>query len=184
MTTMVMVYPRLYVGTLLDYEYVVSKEKGWAVVQACKEPCHREALGYRNRSADKDHPEYLVARRDDRLILNMIDVEDPSYFSREMIDQALDFITEQLNAWKRVFIHCNQGESRAPSIALLYMATRLHALPELSLDAAIFQFRRRYCFYHPRKGIYGHLQQNWDYYVKKGADSYCRNYTSNDNKEK
>jgi hypothetical protein len=57
---MIEVYSKLFVGDELDYERKVSHQTGWATVHACKEPYHREALGYSSRGAPKDHPEYLV----------------------------------------------------------------------------------------------------------------------------
>ena len=42
------------------------------------------------------------------------------------IDQALDFLEFSNKHWrqgKKLLIHCNQGESRAPSLALLFVAT-------------------------------------------------------------
>lgn len=43
-------------------------------VYPCKEPYHRQALGYRGRSAPEGHREHLVARRGYRLILNMAEL--------------------------------------------------------------------------------------------------------------
>ena len=93
---MIEVYPNLFVGDEIDYELDVLAKKGWAVVHACKEPYHRQALGYRGREAPERHPERLVARRGYRLILNMVDARDPELFPKEMIDTALDFIKEDV----------------------------------------------------------------------------------------
>lgn len=67
---MIEVFSGLYVGTQLDFEKIDGR-LGWVVVQACKEPFHRRAVGYVG-NIDPSHSEYLVARRGDRLILNMI----------------------------------------------------------------------------------------------------------------
>ena len=58
---MIEIYPNLFVGDQGDYEYQVKGQDGWAVVHACKEPYHRQLLGYRTRGAPKGHPEYLYA---------------------------------------------------------------------------------------------------------------------------
>ncbi|MBN2006406.1 MAG: dual specificity protein phosphatase family protein [Anaerolineae bacterium] len=159
---MIEVYPNLFVGTQTDYEDDVAHRTGWAVVHACKEPFHRRALGYKGRSVAKDHPEYLVARRGDELSLNIIDADDPAYFAPEMINAALDFIDESLDAGKRVLLHCNLGESRSPSIALFYLAMRRKALPTTSLEAAEVEFRKLYPKYLPKPGIRGYLLQHWN----------------------
>lgn len=168
---MIEVYPNLFVGDQSDYEINVAAQEGWAVVHACKEPYHRQALGYRGRGAPKDHPEYLVARRGNRLILNIVDANDPAFFAKEMIDAALDFIDEALAKGLKVLVQCNQGESRSPSIALLYMAARLGALPTESLESAEEQFKAIYPNYYPKLGIRGHLRQYWQQYCDEKSSS-------------
>jgi len=72
---MIEIYPNLYIGNEDDYESKVRSETGWCVVHACKDPYHRQALGYTGRAAPKEHPEYLIARRDNQLILNLVDAD-------------------------------------------------------------------------------------------------------------
>jgi len=81
-----------------------------------------------------------------------------------MIDAALDFIDEALSKDLKVLVHCDRGESRSPSIALLYMAARLGELPTDSLEAAEEKFRVIYPHYNPQPGIREHLRQNWHRY--------------------
>ncbi len=82
-------------------------------------------------------------------MLNMVDTDSPTFFHKEMLDQALDFIDHMRVSEQNVLVHCNQGESRAPSIALLYMACRLNALPADSLEAAEDEFKQIYPRYRP-----------------------------------
>ncbi len=161
---MIEVYSRLFVGSALDYESTISHQTGWAVVHACKEPYHRQALGYSGRAAPNTHPEYLVAHRGKRLMLNIVDADNPGFFAKSMIDQALDFIEQQYSEELNVLVHCNQGESRGPSIALTYMAARLQALPNESLEAAEQPFKTLYPYYNPKPGIRGHIKQYWQQY--------------------
>jgi hypothetical protein len=95
---MIEVTPNLFVGEQNDYDHDVAHRDGWAVVHACKEPHHRNALGYTGRGAPQDHPEYLVARRGNRLMLNIVDADIPAFFDKTMIDAALDFIDEALES--------------------------------------------------------------------------------------
>lgn len=164
---MIEVCENLFVGNQEDYELHVAQREGWAVVHACKEPYHRQALGYKGRAAPKDHPEYLIARRENRLILNLVDVDNPAFFRTEMITEALDFIDEALESGTKVLVHCNQGESRGPSIALLYMAARRQSLPTESLESAESEFRSLYAGYSPSNGIRGHLRECWQDYCRK-----------------
>jgi hypothetical protein len=158
------VFPNLYVGNAADYELAVRGQVGWCVVHAYKEPYHRQALGYSGSGAPKDHPEYLVARRGEHLILNFIDAPDPRYIPRELIDAALEFIHECLAEGSRVLVHCNQGESRAPTLALLYLVKYTIELPG-DMRGAIDEFRRRYPPYNPAGGVRGFTVANWTAYA-------------------
>jgi protein-tyrosine phosphatase len=96
-----------------------------------------------------------------------VDANDPSFFAKEMIDKALDFIDENLSNGKKVLIHCNQGESRSPSIALVYLASRTDVLPRDSLEEAEIKFRSFYPLYDPKPGLREHIRQNWRQYCSK-----------------
>ncbi|MGI6154113.1 MAG: phosphatase [Christensenellaceae bacterium] len=156
---MVEVYPHLLVGDRADFERTVRHQQGWCVVQACKEPYHRQALGYRGKGAPKDHPEYLLARRGNRLILNMVDADNPDYIPRKLVDAALHFIHESLPSSK-VLVHCNQGMSRSVGIAMLYLAAFTDALPT-DFGEAEAEFRRRYPNYAPAAGVRGYMVRHW-----------------------
>lgn len=158
---MIKIDENLFVGSLTDYESNQSDEDFY-FVQACKEPCHRKALGYTGRSADPNDPEYLMAYRDRRLILNMVDVANGKYFDHSMFVNSLAFIDEHLQNGKKVLIHCNLGISRSPSIGLLYLATKGKINNE-NFKAAEEDFVKIYPSYAP-SGIKEFLTLNWDYF--------------------
>ena len=155
----------IYIGTEQDYESFVKYQPDWYVVHACKDPYHRQLLGYKGRGAPKDNPEYLKARRGNRLFLNLVDVEDPAYVSKEIIDVALSFIDEAVASGKNCLIHCNQGESRSPSIGLLYLASK-KKIPNASLLEAEAAFRTLYPMYNPKGGMRGFMESHWNEYTK------------------
>ena len=163
---MIKVSNNLFIGSEVDYEGIVKREGGWHVVHACKEPYHRKLLGYTGRAAPKTHPEYLVAVRGDRLFLNLIDAADPAYIPKEIIDAALGFVDTALQSGGRVLVHCNQGESRSPSIGLLYLAVHTKLLPITSLAHAEAEFRKLYPSYNPKGGMRGFLLKYWDHYTQ------------------
>ncbi|HVB74182.1 MAG TPA: hypothetical protein VNE38_11565 [Ktedonobacteraceae bacterium] len=166
---MLEVYPGLYVGNQNDYDYDVSRRTGWAVVHACKEPYHSQALGYPPGKSAPKGQYYYVVQLENRLILNMVDAPNPAFFNKiEMIDKALNFIGQMRIREMNTLIHCNQGESRGPSIALLYMAARLNALPTDSLEVAEQKFCLIYPNYFPKPGIRGHLSRYWQQYCADG----------------
>lgn len=159
---MIEVAPLLFVGNQLDYEKHVKGKDGWAVLHACKEPYHREAVGYAGRGlADRDHPEYVVARRGDRMMLNMIDAPKPEFFRDDMIEAGIRFIDEQRNRKLNVLVHCNQGGSRAPSLALLYLRRHSERFEDMSFEEAEDVFRACYPNYLPANGIRAYVEQHW-----------------------
>lgn len=163
---MIEVFSNLYIGTVDDYEFRVKNQEGWSVVHACKEPYHRRELGYKSQGAPKEHPEYLIAKRENRLILNLVDAPNPAYIPKEIIDAALGFIHNGLNEGGKVLIHCNLGESRSPSIGLLYLAIHTEKFSKEFVTAEN-EFRQIYPLYNPGAGMKGFLVQNWSTYVRE-----------------
>src|SRR5947209_1940983 len=106
---MIEVFPNLFIGTRNDYETSVAGQAGWAIVHACKEPYHRRAVGYKGWNAPKNHPEFLLARRDNRLMLCLLDLPVPWFIRKEMLDQTLDFIEQMHSRQSRVLVHCLRG---------------------------------------------------------------------------
>ncbi len=164
---MIEVYNGLFVGNERDYEGDVRGQPNWRVVHACKEPYHRRELGYSGRAASKTHPEYLFARRGDRLILNLVDAPDPTYIPKEVVDAALDFIDLSLNETRRVLVHCNEGGSRAPSIAFLYLVARTERFVALGEQAALTEFRSLYPAFNPAAGMLGFIRANFPSYCRR-----------------
>jgi len=158
---MIEIYPNLFVGADSDFEDFVKFKSDWWVIHACKYPYHRDLLGYKSRGAPKNHPEYLLARRENRLFLNLIDVEDPAFVSEKIIDTAMSFISEALQVGDKILVHCNLGGSRGPSIGLLYLATNTDVLPKTSLHDAEMEFLKIYPKYAPKRGIREFVRINW-----------------------
>lgn len=159
---MIEVHPNLFVGDEID-EQRLCREPGWFFIHACKEPYHRRALGYTGRAAPKDHPEYLIARRDGHLILNLVDVDDVNYIAVEIVDAALEAIHRNLGSAK-VLLHCNQGQSRSPSIALLYLTRHTDRFAGMALSDALKTFQTIYPPYSPARGMVDYVRLNWDRY--------------------
>ena len=151
----------LFVGNLIDFENN-QFDPDFCFVQACKEPCHRKAVGYTGRAPEKSHPEYLIALRERKIILNMIDPPTGKYFENILFESSLNFINEHLKNEKKVLIHCNQGKSRSPSIGLLYLATQGKIRNE-NYDFAKEDFEQIYPNYEPN-GIREFLSKNWKNY--------------------
>jgi predicted protein tyrosine phosphatase len=100
------------------------------------------------------------------LILNLLDAEDPAHIFREVMDAALDFIEESLGEVRRVLVHCNQGNSRAPAIGLLYLAARTDTFAGLDYRSAHDRFRDLYPAFGPAAGVRGFLSAHWALYCR------------------
>jgi len=165
---MIEIAPDLYVGNQANYEalgltHVECKlDREWAVVHACKEPHHREMLRYTGKAAPKDHPEYLFGYRGNRLILNLVDVDDPKFVAPELVDAAMSFIRENLRAGRKVLIHCNQGRSRSPVLAMLFLAPLMGG--DGSFEDGEDRFRILYPHYDPARGMREYAKANWARY--------------------
>jgi rhodanese-related sulfurtransferase len=165
---MIEIYQNLYIGTQEDYEVAVETHETWCVVHACRSPYHCLAVTYSPLgTVPPDHPEHLVARRGNRLMLNLVDSRNPEDVPKEAIDAALRFIDRCLGEGRPVLVHCGFGISRSAAIGLLYLAAYTSVLPTESLDDAEEAYHRIYPPYKPGRGIRGFLEAHWDEYTKK-----------------
>ena len=155
----------------------LEARSGYYVVHACKSNCHQNAVGYKG-NLDKKHPYYLSYQTKFDLYLNIIDAETPLpvEFGDPMFNKAMEFIDDRYHKTgeARVLIHCNKGQSRGPSIALVFMA-RLGKIDSISYDTATRDFKKLYPEYAPGKGIAHYLENNWaklmDYQNPSSASS-------------
>ena len=150
------VYDRLYIGSIED---CFHQKEGWATVHACKSPCHQRVVGYQ-KALPRAHPNYLIFERPQNLYLNMIDPVAPLFMPR-LFTEFLRFAREKWEGGGNLLIHCNQGESRAPSLALLFLAKDLGVLPTESYGLAFQEFVKLYPPYSPGLGIQSYLWKNW-----------------------
>ena len=155
---MIEVSTNLFIGSEVNCSFEALKDR--ATVHACKNPCHARVLNYRG-SLPQTHPNYLVLEWELDLYLNMVDMDrelSPVY-TNPIVQAAMSFIDKNITD-RPVVIHCNQGMSRAPSIALLYMA-RTKAIKNDSFEDAVRDFRSTYPAYQPARGISLYMSRNW-----------------------
>ena len=137
-----------------------------AYVHGCKHPCHLEAVGYTG-SLPPSHLYWLHYSRSDMMIdshelfLNLVDPPSPSLFKKKSFDVFLEYMMGVHVHGKEVNIHCNEGKSRGPSLALLYGAKILGELPNSSYEDAAMAFKKLYRDYEPAHGISKWLTANW-----------------------
>jgi hypothetical protein len=159
---MIEVSKGVFVGNQQDAEYGWRKNDDWAFVHCAKMPWHKQFVGYIGNGCPKDSPEYLYAVRENAIALNQIDVDNPDFFSTEMIQAAIGFACTWSH--RNLLFSCNQGESRSPSMAMLYLAIS-ELIPNSTFKEAETAFKKLYPPYNPKDGIRIHLQQNWGNYI-------------------
>lgn len=137
----------------------VRRDDGWAVIHACKHPCHNNKCG----NPPQGHPDYLVHRDGSDLYLNMVDMDrkQKHQFMDPMISETLEFIGDHMGS-TQVLIHCNQGQSRSPSLAMLYLAKRTNEISDESYNQASTEFQELYPRFNPSRGIHLYLQDHWN----------------------
>jgi hypothetical protein len=90
------------------------------------------------------------------MALNMVDAEHPKYFSDEMVNAGLEFISERMAEGDPILLHCNLGISRSPSMAFLWMFE--HGFLDDDFMYAVPQFRGKYSDWMPANGIWQYLR--------------------------
>lgn len=154
------VYRDLYVGSDLDVQMPLVRVD-WAVVSACKDGPwgHRYMLGYKTPSAPKDD-HYLVVQKSEHLGLNLIDSTNPDFISGEAINAGVVFIAKCLAEGYKVLVHCNEGRSRGPTVAMLYLY-QTGLIPPGPLTDVIYVFKQLYEAYDPGVGMLEYLKRRF-----------------------
>ena len=119
---------------------------------------HQSVVGWTGRGCDKDNPHYLFKREDKAIYLNMIDGDNPDYIHDSMIDAALNFMKEKLDKDEEVFIYCSLGESRSPSIALMYLLE--NKLINRDIESCR-KFQTEYSKYKPNTGVFLYIKNRY-----------------------
>jgi hypothetical protein len=154
---MIQVSQNRYVGN--EQDCFMDENPEYTVTHACKSPCHQKIIGYKG-SISSNHPFYLTFEKSANLFLNIIDPDVP-LFKHELFTKSLDFISSYIPT-RKVLVHCNNGQSRAPSIAMLYLAKRGGKINNQSFLQAANDFKKLYSHYQPGRGIAVFLHQNWE----------------------
>lgn len=147
----------LWVGNQSDCLAVQSRTEdgSTAIVHACKYPCFYQAKA---KAYGPDHrPMYKTESLN--LYLNMSHTildKDLPFFKA-----TVQFITLHLD-YRPVLVHSNEGDTRAPSIALVYLATRTRYLSH-SFEEAVKHFKEHYCpDYNPSPQYRAYLKDHWE----------------------
>jgi hypothetical protein len=151
----------LFIGSIQDLYQINEQE--WAVIHATQS-IHYSIFGWNRTSnkPDKNHPNYIFYEKENRLSLNWVDGPANLYdwSGVETFIKVLNFVDKWILD-KNVLIHCDQGQSRAPTLALLYLAKRIKTISNDSFQKAKNDFIQIYPYYVPG-GIGEYIQNNWN----------------------
>lgn len=165
---MIEIYNNIFVGSEQDY-YSIQREPNWAILHCCKNPFHCQFVGYHG-SLSPNHPDYALKRIGNEMALNLVDMDkfSPNYlnFNQIMFENAFSFLDEYRNNGFKLLIHCNQGESRGPTLGMLY-AARLGVFDYVDFDSTVQKFRSIYPIYNPKLNIYLTTKNLWNNFVEE-----------------
>ena len=149
---------KIYVGT--RYDSRLRNDPSWAVVNTAK-TVHIEVKGWSN-APPRNHPDYLAFEDGQFLSFNWVDGAARMYdwSGPEAFVRALDFIGKWYES-KNILINCDLGQSRSPSVGLLYLAKRLHLISDSSFAVARAEFQELYPGYAP-SGIADFINSHWN----------------------
>ena len=158
---MIEIYKNLYVGDDSDY-LKISHREGWSALRPIKfgPGGHKSILRYTTQAAPEG-PNYLVATSGkNHMALNMIDLDDPKYFDWGMIVTGLKFVKDRLEYGDKVFVGCNAGHSRGPTMGLMFLRT-IGDMPYKFTKAEKI-YKTLYPPFSPDEGIFGFAKMNWN----------------------
>lgn len=144
------VYKNIFVGSKIDL--AGTNEDEYAFVHATKTMFIK----------DKDE---VLNENGNHLYINWVDAKESKYFDYNnngvnVFSKILDFIEKWGNN-KKVFIHCDKGVSRSPSIAMVYLAKRKWIISNKDHVFAEREFTDIYPKYFAYNGISDFLFKNW-----------------------
>lgn len=153
----------IFTGNEYDFYSIENKDE-WAILHCCKNPFHVDFVGYKGNLKGTD-PYYISCIKGNEMALNIVDLEyfDDRYLmhNKKMFTEAFEFLDRFRKQGKKLLIHCNQGESRGPSLCMLYIA-RIGGFINNEFEDVFYEFLDLYPRYHPKANIYNNVKLLWD----------------------
>ncbi len=160
------IYANIYIGSVEEAEKLFKK-KDWSFLLCCKDPKEKD-VDQEHHELSEEHNSYSYITRGHRMAMNFIDLpifnKESLIFTRDMFAKAFDFLDEERSKHRKVLIYCNNGESGAPSVGLLYIA-RQGKYGDAAFDKAFKIFKKEFPDYNPKENIYTNIKYHWDYFV-------------------
>lgn len=152
----------LFLGTKREYKQNElfnsqnSKESNeWAFVHIGEELFKQTTQGLKGWKA-KDR----IYIQGNHLYLYWLDLPDQDSFNLDELQVVLDFIDQKAMKNKKIFIHCDYGQSRSPSIFMTYINKRFEKNNK-NFEECAKEFNQIYLEYFYPTGISNFLENNW-----------------------
>lgn len=159
---MIHIFQNIYCGNEND-AYQVLNSDDWAILHCCKNPFHKRMVGYKG-NLPPNHPDYKYKINGRRMALNLVDMDTFSTnfveFNHDMFKAAFCFL-DSFQGKHNILIHCNQGESRGPSLTMLYLK-HLAYFDEKDFSKAFNEFKLLYPNYRPKLNIFKNIEILWN----------------------
>ena len=101
-----------------------------------------------------------IKELNEELFLNWVDLPESSDFDIDTFNLALGWMKENYTTKKEILIHCDWGQSRSPTLAMVFMAKILKILPD-NFYEALKEFKILYPEYVTPSGISKFVKENW-----------------------
>lgn len=145
----------LFLGSMADYE-LLKNDDHIVFVQACAFPYYKDNI--LNNEGDNLH---VFTNNNKCLSLNMIDDFKCDYERYlALFNITKQYIDDNIKD-NRVLIHCNMGQTRSATFALLYLKT-INYFKDISFNEAERQFLIMYPSYSYGMGIREFALKIWD----------------------
>lgn len=156
------IFQNIYCGNEND-AYQVLNSNEWVILHCCKDPFHKQMVGYVG-NLQPNHPNYKYKINGRRMALNLVDMDNfsPNYveFNYDMFRAAFKFL-DSFQGKYNILIHCNQGESRGPSLTMLYLK-HLAYFDGKAFNKAVEEFKLLYPLFRPKRNIFKNVEMLWD----------------------
>jgi hypothetical protein len=149
----------VWIGDDNDYLKIATNPK-WRSCRMCKfgPGGHKETLGYQTQAAPKGK-NYLHVEKDNRVAINILDMDDPNMIPWECIKYAIDYAKANLDEGYNILIACNSGHSRGPTTGLLFLRS-IGDLPYHFVKAE-HVYKTLYPKYDPGMGMRQVARMHW-----------------------
>lgn len=128
-------------------------------IHACKS-YHQKVINYRG-CFSRNHPAYLILKKDNHIFLNLVDAPKERYYDNDTMHEAVACAVSAINNGMKVFIHCDQGQSRSPMIGFLILKS-LKIFDHKSFEDSYKEYL--YGNICPNSGILEYCKLHWDEY--------------------